>query len=191
MKCMLCENFSLTHICPSCQNLFLKPSLYKRTIDHNIEVLSFYKYEEIKKLLHTKHTDLGFYIYKILAHNSLQKFAEVFDVHKRVASIGIDDRVEDDYSHTAILNKSLQTRNVQPLFGKLRAKNSISYSGKSRLFRQEHPRDFQLKKFRQTNVILVDDIITTGTTLNEAIEVMRSANKKVLLCLTLCDVSKV
>lgn len=186
----MCENYSLTHICPSCQNIFLKPSLYKRKINYNIEVISFYKYEEIKKLLHTKHTDVGFYVYKILAQNSLQKFAEAFDIKESLASIAIDDRVEDDYSHTAILNKSLKTSNIQPYFGKLRAKNRVSYSGKSRRFREENPRNFQLKKFKQKDVILVDDIITTGATLNEAIEVMRSANKEVLLCLTLCDVSK-
>jgi len=38
-------------------------------------------------------------------------------------------------------------------------------------------------------VILVDDIITTGSTLSQAIETVRSKNKEVLFCLTLADAS--
>ena len=186
----MCENLSLTHICSYCQNKFLKPSLYKRKINHNIEVISFYKYEDIKDLLHTKHTDLGFYIYNILAKNSLEKFAQLFEMHEQVASIAIDDNIKSGYSHTAILNKHLTSRVIKPLFNKLRARNAISYSGKSREFRILNPRDFQLKKFKEESVILVDDIITTGATLTQAIDILKRANKEVLLCLTLCDVSQ-
>ena len=190
MRCLMCEEFSLTHICSSCQETFLKPSLYKRKLPNNIEVLSFYKYEDIKDLLHTKHTDLGFYIYTILAKNSLAKFAEAFSFDERVISIAVDDNIRSGYSHTAILNRHLTSQDIKPLFSKLRAKNSISYSGKNRAFRFQNPRDFQLKKFKEKNVILVDDIITTGATLTQAIEVLQRANKEVILCLTLCDVSR-
>ena len=188
MRCLMCENLSLTHICSHCQENFLKPSLYKRKLQNNIEVLSFYKYEDIKELLHTKHTDLGFYIYTILAKNSLKKFAETFDIEVKVVSIAIDDNVKSGYSHTAILNRYLKSSVIKPLFNKLRAKNSISYSGESREFRMLHPRDFQLKNFKEDSVILVDDIITTGATLSQAVELLKRANKEVLFCLTLCDV---
>jgi len=186
----MCENLSLTHICSHCQENFLQPSLYKRKLQNNIEVISFYIYDDIKELLHTKHSDLGFYIYTILAKRSMAKFAEVFDVEERVVSIAIDDHIKSGYSHTAILNKHLKSRVIRPLFNKLRAKNSISYSGKSREFRILNPRDFQLKSFKENYVILVDDIITTGTTLTQAIELLTRANKEVLFCLTLCDVSQ-
>ena len=74
----MCESLSLSHICSTCRDTFLTPSIYKRKIDHDIEVISFYKYSEIKDLLHTKHTDLGYYIYTILAKNSFKKFAKEF-----------------------------------------------------------------------------------------------------------------
>jgi hypothetical protein len=80
MKCLVCESLSLLHICKTCQVNFLKPSLYKRKIFNNVEVISFYKYQDIKNFLHTKHTDLGYYIYKILAQNSLKLFAKDFDI---------------------------------------------------------------------------------------------------------------
>jgi competence protein ComFC len=53
----------------------------------------------------------------------------------------------------------------------------------------EHSRNFELRGFKQRNVILVDDIITTGSTLSQAVEVLHNEEKEVILCLTLCDVS--
>lgn len=185
----MCENFSLLHICKKCQNTLLTPSIYKRKIAGDIEVISFYKYGEIKDLLHTKHTDLGYYIYSILAKNSLKKFAHEFDYPEKIASIAVDDCVLSGYSHTAVLNRALKSRCITPLFNKLRAKNRVSYSGKSREFRVLNPRAFEVKKFDAKNVILVDDIITTNLTLTQAVEAMQKENKSVLFCLTLADAS--
>ena len=50
-----------------------------------------------------------------------------------------------------------------------------------------HPRKFSYKPFDEKEVILVDDIVTTGTTLTEAAEVLHAQGKKVILCLTLTD----
>ncbi|MEA3331559.1 MAG: ComF family protein [Campylobacterota bacterium] len=187
MKCLLCESFSLSHICQSCQETFLSPSIYKRKILNNIEVISFYKYKDIKNLLHTKHTDLGFYIYSILAKNSFAKFAEEFNYPHAIHSIAIDDHIDSGYSHTAVLNKGLKSKNIKPLFSKLRAKNRVSYSGKSREFRVLNPREFQLKNTKAKKIILVDDIITTGLTLTQAIQTIQVNKKEVLFCLTLAD----
>lgn len=188
MRCLLCESLSFTHICKACQERFLTPSLYKRKIFNNIEVISFYKYKDIKNLLHTKHTDLGYYIYKILAQNSFKKFASEFEFSHGVTSIAIDDKSDSGYAHTAILNYALKSKNIKPLYSKLRAQNSVSYSGKSREFRLFNPREFQLKEFQADKVILVDDIITTGSTLSQAIQTMQREKKEVLFCLTLADV---
>ena len=188
MKCLVCEGLSLLHICTKCQKTFLQPSLYKRTLPNGIDVFSFYKYEELKPLLFTKHTHLGYFIYTILARNSLQHFANNFHTRQHYVSLAIDDQPKSGYSHTAILNKALTTYNIKPLFNKLHATNSVSYSGKSKAFRQQNPRNFQLKPFKGKSVIVVDDIITTGTTLYEATELLKRHNKEVALCLVLSDV---
>jgi len=184
---MLCESLSFAHICLTCQETFLTPSTYRRKIANNIEVISFYKYKDIKELLHTKHTDIGYYIYTILAENSFKKFTKEFEFESVVSSIAIDDHSQSGYSHTAVLNRSLKSKNIEPLYSKLRAKNRVSYSGKSREFRLLNPRNFTLGEFQGDDVILVDDIITTGTTLNQAIRTLKENNKNILLCLTLAD----
>jgi len=190
MRCLLCEEFSLSHICSPCQKTFLTPSIYKRKLTANIEVISFYKYQDIKNLLHTKHTDVGYYIYNILAKKSFKKFVQNFEIDMQIASLSIDDTIKSGYSHTAILNKALQSKQITPYFHKLRAKNSVSYSGKTKAFRLMNPRDFQLEDFKEKSVIVVDDIITTGATLTQAVESLQEKGKEILFCLTLADVSQ-
>ncbi len=184
---MVCEKFSLTHICSTCQKTLLSPTLHKRKILGSIPVYSFYPYDAIEPLLLTKHTDIGYYIYSILARNSLAKFAKEWSYENHVASIGIDDDSKSGYSHTALLNKSLKSKNIIPYYGKLRASKHYKYAGKSVEERLMNPRQFYYKPFVENEVILVDDIVTTGSTFTEAVEVLGSQGKKVILCLTLTD----
>ena len=187
MRCLMCENLSFSHICKKCRSTLLHPQLYRRTLYKNIELFSFYNYDEIKELLFTKHTDLGFYIYSILAHESFKSFSDNFHTKEHYNAIAIDDHTKNGYSHTAILTKALTSYNITPRFRQLRARNTISYSGKSRAFRQQNKRDFWCKN-RFENIILVDDIVTTGTTLTEAIVSVGETN--VAFCLALCDLNE-
>ncbi|MDX9813416.1 MAG: phosphoribosyltransferase family protein [Sulfurimonadaceae bacterium] len=187
MRCLMCEKLSYLHICLECQKNHLTPSIYKRKLDKHTEVISFYKYEEIKDLLHTKHTPLGFYIYSILAQNSFYKFAKNFNFSSTINSIAIDDKLSGGYSHTAILNKALSSKYISPLHSKLRARNSVNYSGKSKEFRLLNPRNFELKDIKYKDILLVDDIITTGSTLLEAKNTLAKKQNNILLCLTLAD----
>lgn len=183
----MCERLSFSHICSPCQETLLSPTLYKRKILGSIPVYSFYPYHEIEPLLLTKHTDLGYYIYTILAKRSLGAFAREWEYENRVASIGIDDHAASGYSHTAVLNRALKSSNITPHYGKLRATKEYKYAGKSVEERLMNPRQFLYNPFDENEVILVDDIVTTGTTLSEASELLHASGKKVILCLTLTD----
>lgn len=188
MRCMMCERWSIfSHICDRCQDEFLTPSLYKRKILGSIPVYSFFSYSDIEPLLLTKHTDLGYYIYTIMAKRSMQQFSKEWSYEKKVASIGIDDHATSGYAHTAILNRALKSPLITPLYGKLRATQQHKYAGKSVEERLMNPRLFRYKPFDEKEVILVDDIVTTGTTLTEAAEALHAQGKKVILCLTLTD----
>ncbi len=187
MRCLSCECFSLIHICKDCQNRYLKPSLHKRELSAKTIALSFYKYEDIKDLLHTKHTPLGYYIFDILAKNSFAFFAKNFEFSSLANSIAIDDRLSSGYSHTAVLNHSLKSKYIKPLHNRLKAQNRVNYSGKSKEFRLLNPRNFKLSGVKNSDVILVDDIITTGTTLLEAQKIIENSNNNLLFSLTLAD----
>ncbi|MDP2078995.1 MAG: phosphoribosyltransferase family protein [Sulfuricurvum sp.] len=188
MRCMMCERWSIfSHICKTCQDDFLTPTLYKRKILGSIPVYSFFSYSDIEPLLLTKHTDLGHYIYTIMAKRSMQRFAKEWSYENKVVSIGIDDHATSGYAHTAILNRALKSPLITPLYGILRATQHHKYAGKSVEERLMNPREFRYKPFDEEEVILVDDIVTTGTTLTEAAEVLHAHGKKVILCLTLTD----
>ena len=180
MKCILCDNFSFEIICPNCQKKLLQPTIKKRD-----DIISFYQYEEIETLLKYKYHPFGSRVFKILAKNSFAKFSEVYK--EKIYSIGIDDNNKKGYSHTAILNKSLKSKQITPLYKKLISQNNITYAGKDLNFRLNNPRDFKYKGNKNIDVILVDDVVTTGTTINEAKEVLKKYNVNVAFCLVLVD----
>jgi len=187
MYCLLCGNFSFNHICKKCKKEFLKPSLYKRVIDSDFEVYSFYKYSAIKNLILTKHKFVGYFIYHILARESFQKFAKEFKFTDQIYSFACDDHIKSGYSHTAILNKYLNSTFIKPVYSVLRAQNQVNYSGKSLQFRESNPRNFKYSYRSNIDAIIVDDIITTGTTIKEAKKTLEANGVNLLFALTLAD----
>ena len=184
MRCLLCERWSLPLICKACQRRFLQPRISQRKLFGDFTVYSFYPYSEIKDLLLTKHTPIGRGVYKILAQNSLRLFAKEFSSQAFV--IPIDDLIEGGYSHTAILARALRSSYLTPLYGSLRARNRVNYSGKSLAYRLQNPRNFHYRG-PKSEIILVDDIVTTGTTLKEAYSVCYGEGADVLFALVLAD----
>jgi competence protein ComFC len=165
----------------------LTPTITKRVLLDGFEVFSFYKYTDIKELIHTKHKFIGYFIYNILAKESFLKFAKEFKSDGKIYSFSCDDDIKTGYSHNAILNRHLKSPLITPVHSTLRAKNSVKYSGKSLQFRQNNPRNFIYSFKSNINAILIDDIITTGTTLNEAKETLQKHKVNVLFALTLAD----
>ena len=175
--------------CKKCQEKLLKPTVTKRTIN-GLDVYSFFKYQHIQDLLLTKHTPQGFKIYRALAELSFRPFIENFmqKDSREIHIVGIDENVKSGYSHVALLTHKMAHKNVKVLHGKLMARNKVNYSGKKLQYRLENPRDFVYTGFKDVEVILVDDIITTGTTLKEAKQVLEKNGVEVLFALTLADV---
>jgi len=190
MRCILCESFSFSFVCKRCQKEFLNPSFSTRVLPCGFKIHSFYSYSDIETLLKTKHTFLGFFIYKILASNSFSLFAKEFSFPSLVYALGIDDHTKSGYSHTAILTKSLKSKNIKPIFSHLTAQNQVNYSGKTLNYRLENPRDFKYTFKKDIDVIIVDDIVTTGTTINEALTKLKKNGVNPLFALTLADARK-
>jgi competence protein ComFC len=103
---------------------------------------------------------------------------------REVYLIGVDESVTSGYSHVALLTSVTQ----YVIHNGLIATNRVKYSGKSLNFRLNNPRKFHYTGVSNLDVILVDDIVTTGTTLLEAKEVLEQNGVNVLFGLTLADV---
>jgi len=174
--------------CLECQIKLLKPSISKRVIN-SLEVYSFFGYQHIEDLLLTKHTTQGYIIYKALAKMTLKPFIQNFstNISDKVYIIGIDEVIKNGYSHVALLTHQMKAKNIQILHSKLIAKNRINYSGKTLEYRLSNSREFIYKGLSNIEAILVDDIITTGTTLKEAQKVLVENGVKVLFALTLAN----
>jgi len=180
MFCLTCNSFSFEIICKKCQKNLLTPTIQKRD-----DIISFYSYEEIENLLKYKYHPFGSRIFEILAKNSFLEFSKVYK--EKIYSISIDDKTKKGYSHTAILNHSLKSNYITPLYKKLLSTNNITYAGKSLEYRKNNPRKFKYLGKKDIEVILVDDVVTTGTTINEAKKVLSEYGVKVAFCMVLVD----
>lgn len=170
-------------MCEKCQKKFLQPKISKKN-----DVLSFYDYEEIEFLLKFKYHKFGHRVFQILAENSFKHFAK--EIKENFHIIPVDDKIKKGYSHTAVLAHTMKTKYLKPLFGVLHAANDIQYAGKSLDFRLNNPRNFKYSGPKNIDVILVDDISTTGLTLNEAKECLKNSGVKVALCVVLANLGK-
>lgn len=187
MRCFTCQSLSMKAICKDCQENFLTSSFYKRELEKDFFVYSFYKFDEIKELINTKYQFYGDRVFKILAKLSLQKFSSNFTFTNQVFAIPIDDHTSHQFSQTAILTKSLQSDFITPIFNALKATNRVKYAGKDLEFRKKNKRKFIYTGEQNNQVILVDDLVTTGLTILEAKECLEKNGCEVLFALTLSD----
>ena len=191
MRCFSCSKLSFKVICKRCLEQLFIPTVSTRKVG-TLDVISFFKYSTLETLLHSKHKPEGYRIYKALAKLTMKPFIEEFveSDDRDVYIVGIDEYVKSGYSHVALLTRAMNTKSAIILHSALMAQNRVNYSGKDLQFRLENPRDFLYKGKSNIDVILVDDIITTGITLQEAQKVLLSHGVNVLFALTLADVEE-
>ena len=188
MRCFSCHSFSLKTICSDCRDRFFVPTISKRKVG-SLEVISFYRYSTIESLLLHKHKPEGYRIFRDLAQVTMKPFIENFmrEEPKPVAIIGIDETIRNGYSHVAAMTRQMKTKLSTPLYASLLSRNSVNYAGKTLQYRLDHPRDFYYRGPSGIDAILVDDIITTGITLQEAQGTLKRYDVNVLFALTLAD----
>ena len=191
MRCYSCSKISFSIVCKKCKEQLFGTTIGTRTIG-TLDVISFYKYSALESLLLTKHKPEGYRIYKALAKMTMKPFIKEFiEADDRVVYIvGVDEYVKSGYAHVALLTRSMKTKHSIPLHSALMARNRVNYSGKDLQFRLANPRDFVYTGKPNIDVILVDDIITTGITLQEAQKVLIQSGVNVLFALTLADVEE-
>lgn len=188
MRCFSCHSFSFKTVCAKCRKRLIVPKIRKRTVG-SLDVYSFYTYSTIESLLLHKHKPEGYRIFRDLAEATLKPFIENFvrEDPEPVAIIGIDETIKSGYSHVACMTQRMKTHLSTPIHASLLSQNSVKYAGKTLQYRLDHPRDFRYRGPRGIDVVLVDDIITTGITLQEAQGVLKQHDVNVLFALTLAD----
>jgi competence protein ComFC len=183
MRCLLCSKISLSFICRECREAI---AVYPRVHTlQNLNAITFYDYDEIAPLTNAKYYPFGSFVLKRLAAKAFKPFFRDLKLDDQAALIPIDDCVGSWYSHSAILARAGAAGMVTPRFGSLRAKSKTKYAGQTLAFRQSRPRRFIFKDFCEQNAILLDDLITTGTTLLEAAAALEKNGKTALFAIAL------
>ncbi len=164
------------------------PTITTRQVG-TLDVISFFRYSTIESLLLHKHKPEGFRIFRDLAEITMKPFIKEFvqGDPSEISIIGIDETIKGGYSHVACLTQSMKTASSKPLHASLLSQNGVNYAGKTLQYRLDHPRDFHYSGPQGVDVILVDDIITTGITLQEAQLTLQKQGVNVLFALTLAD----
>jgi competence protein ComFC len=188
MRCASCSKISFEIICKKCQYELFTPQIHTRRVG-DLDVICFYNYSSIDTLLHYKHTNVGYRVFKKLSKMVLQPFIKEFVEHQigDIHIIAVDEKVKNGYSHTALLSHTMKMKSIIPYHSKLLASNDVTYSGKSLQYRLDNPREFRYRGKKSITAVLVDDIITSGITLKSAYDELRKHNVDVLFALVLAD----
>ncbi|WP_292654117.1 ComF family protein [Nitratifractor sp.] len=188
MRCLSCRKWSLQVICRSCHEQLLIPTVSTRKVG-SLDVVSLFRYRNIEPFLLSKHTPAGYRLFRYFGRRHIAPFLEAFaeGLEAPARIIAVDERPRGGYSHTALLARYGAVSGLTPLHGVLPAANQVHYVGRSLQFRLENPRDFHYNGPSGIDAVLLDDIITTGSTLGEAHRVLRENGVNVLFALTLAD----
>jgi len=188
MRCFACRKFSVDVICENCRRHFVPAHRTRRL--GTLDVHAFFDYDTLEPLLLTKHKPEGWRVYRWLANRIVRPFFETFAGHltDEIYIIGIDEYPKGGYAHIAVLTHALRrVPNLRVRHGILHAQNRVSYAGKPLQYRLDNPRRFAYRGPKGVEAILIDDIVTTGTTLQEAYATLTRADVDVLFAVTLAD----
>jgi competence protein ComFC len=157
----------------------------------NIDVISFFDYYLVSELVKSKYIISGYRFYKFVAKRFFQPFIKAYVSSykdKKIYIIGVDENVIRGYSNIALLTHyGSKNSGAKALHNVLKASNSIKYAGKSLEYRLKNPRDFKYLGPKNIDVILIDDVVTTGTTLQEASIVLKNSGVNIHFALTVAN----
>ncbi len=190
MRCISCHRLSRDVVCRSCRNRLLTPAVSRRTVG-TLEVVSLFGYRTLEPFLLTKHTPVGHRMYHYLGKHFLSpflsEFADKLPPGSLVQIIGVDEYAGGGYSHTARLIHAVKHPSLEVIHGKLLARNRVTYAGKTLQYRLENPRKFRYTGPCGGEAILVDDIVTTGLTLQQARQTLLANGVDILYAVTLAN----
>lgn len=182
-KCGICGKIGEGYICNNCYNMFVINKIYK---NYNRERFHMLKYEGIirDKLIEYKFNDkphLYRMFYEILIKDkNACDFFKGYDIiipvpiHKKRKSLR-------GYNQSELIAKKLSDRFKMPMYIDVLKKqiNTIPQSSLGKKARKSNAQNVykvdNMQKIKNKNVVILDDIYTTGATANECIKVLKDA----------------
>ncbi len=205
--CGICEKISKDALCPKC-NLELKKQaevniLQKEEIEENIkkekyfeELMYIFKYEgQVRKLILDYKFNEKSYLYKTFV-NFLLKNEKIFENIKKydkIIPVPISKKrnKERGYNQSMLIADEIANKTNLELVNNclIKTKNIIEQSKLNKEDRQQNIQGvYSLQNERlitNKKILLVDDIYTTGSTVNECCKILQQANPKTIGVLVL------
>ena len=205
--CGICEKINKDGLCPKC-NLELKKQaevniLQKEEIEENIkkekyfeELMYIFKYEgQVRKLILDYKFNEKSYLYKTFV-NFLLKNEKIFENIKKydkIIPVPISKKrnKERGYNQSMLIAEEIANKTNLELMNNclIKTKNIIEQSKLNKEDRQQNIQGvYSLQNERlitNKKILLVDDIYTTGSTVNECCKILQQANPKTIGVLVL------
>lgn len=205
--CGICEKINKDGLCPKC-NLELKKQaevniLQKGEIEENIkkekyfeELMYIFKYEgQVRKLILDYKFNEKSYLYKTFV-NFLLKNEKIFENIKKydkIIPVPISKKrnKERGYNQSMLIVEEIANKTNLELVNNclIKTKNIIEQSKLNKEDRQQNIQGvYSLQNERlitNKKILLVDDIYTTGSTVNECCKILQQANPKTIGVLVL------
>ena len=182
-KCGICGKIGEGYICNSCYNMFIINKIYK---NYNSERFHMLKYEGIirDKLIEYKFNDKP-YLYRmfyeiLIKDKNACDFFKGYDIiipvpiHKKRKTLR-------GYNQSELIAKKLSDKFKMPMYIDVLKKqiNTIPQSSLGKKARKNNAQNVykvdNMQKIKNKNVVILDDIYTTGATANECIKVLKDA----------------
>ena len=205
--CGICEKINKDGLCPKC-NLELKKQsevsiLQKEEIEENIkkekyfeELMYIFKYEgQVRKLILDYKFNEKSYLYKTFV-NFLLKNEKIFENIKKydkIIPVPISKKrnKERGYNQSMLIAEEIANKTNLELVNNclIKTKNIIEQSKLNKEDRQQNIQGvYNLQNARliiNKKILLIDDIYTTGSTVNECCKILQQANPKIIGVLVL------
>lgn len=197
--CAICGELNKEYLCEECKNDLNKIS--KVTIDkYNNRNFSnhiyMFKYKELvrEKLIEYKFNNQPYY-YKTFAkifikNKKMYDILKTYDIIIPVPLNNIRKR-QRGYNQTELIAKELvkSFKNLEYMNILIKTKNTVPQSTLNKQQRQENLKNaYKLKentRINNKNILLFDDIYTTGTTANECAKILKTLGKNKISVLSI------
>lgn len=199
--CGICGKLNEDFLCKKCEKLLESQSKFEIQEKQNINLyfdkhLYIFQYEGIiRKLIIDYKFNEKSYLYKTFVNFLLKnkKFFEILKSYDTIIPVPISKKRKKDrgYNQSTLIAREISKRL------KIELNTSCLYKNKdivaqSTLNREEREQNIKgvyelrnVKELEKKKILLIDDIYTTGSTLNECSKILRKANPKVITCLTM------